>query len=438
MTTRLRLQEAVRPCAAAAAILTLLAGCAAPRIPVGLVPAPPARVGDRRFIDDADFAGLAEALRQSLRYYRRLPDQTAFSYGDLTYTAREMEASTALFLEIVETSAGEARLAAIRNKFLVFESRNDRGAAFFTGYFEPVLPGSLAPSERFRAPLHAVPTDLLTLDLTPYADLGLVPAELRGKSLRGKIQGKKLVPYDDRDRISFGNALAGRAEPIAWVADDVELFFLQIQGSGLIRLEDGGLLRVNYADQNGHPYRAIGKLLRDRIPPETMSLQALKAYLREHPEQVREVLDYNPSYTFFRRVDEGPLGNIQVPLTRGRSLAMDARLVPKGGIAWIETTLPAAATPGAPSPVPVRRFAVVQDTGGAITGHGRVDIFWGTGEEAERLAGPFKQEGRVFLLVARKEYVPPTRQRQAAKELGGAVLLESDVTTKKSQGLRGP
>ena len=347
------------------------------------------------------------ALRQSIRYFQRLPESATFTYGDLVYTAREMEASTALFLKIVEENAGAARDAAIREKFLLFESRNERGAGFFTGYFEPVLPGSLARSERFQAPLYAVPADLVTLDLAPYADIGLVPAELRGKSLRGRLQGRKLVPYDDRDRISFGNALVGRAEPIAWVADEVELFFLQIQGSGLISLEDGSLLRVNYADQNGHPYRAIGKLLRDRIPPEQMSLQALKAYLREHPEQVREILDYNPSYTFFRRVEEGPLGNIQVPLTPGRSLAMDARLAPKGGIAWIETTLPAAATPGAPSPVPVRRFGVVQDTGGAIAGHGRVDIFWGTGEDAERIAGPFKQEGRVFLLVARKEFLPP-------------------------------
>jgi len=317
-----------------------------------------------------------------------------------------MEASTALLLEIVETMAGETRLEAIREKFLLFESRNERGAAFFTGYFEPVLPGSLTHSDRFRAPLYAVPGDLLTLDLTPYADAGLVPAELRGKSLRGKLEGKRIVPYDDRDRISFGGALAGRAQPLAWVADDVELFFLQIQGSGLIRLEDGTLLRVNYADQNGHPYRAIGKLLRDRIPPERMSLQALKGWLRENPGQVREVLDYNPSYVFFRRVEVGPLGNIQVPLTPGRSLAADARLVPKGGAAWFETTLPPAATPGATAPVAVKRFGVVQDTGGAITGHGRADIFWGTGEEAERIAGPFKEEGRLFLLVARKEALP--------------------------------
>jgi membrane-bound lytic murein transglycosylase A len=384
-------------------VLALFCGCAAPRLEVGLRPLAPAQVRERRFDDDAQFAGLPEALRGSIRYYHRLPESATFTYGDLSYTAREMEASTTLLLRIVESLAGEERGAAIRENFLFFESRNDRGAAFFTGYYEPVLDGSPARSERFRAPLYAVPGDLLAVDLTPFADAGMVPAELRGRSLRGKLQGKKLVPYEDRDRISFGDALAGRAEPLAWVADDVELFFLQVQGSGLIRLEDGSELRVNYADQNGHPYRAIGKLLRDRIGPEQMSLQALKAWLREHPDQVREVLDYNPSYVFFRRVELGPLGNIQVPLTPGRSLAMDSRLVPRGGAAWFETTLPATATPGAPAPVPVRRFGVVQDTGGAITGHGRVDIFWGTGEEAERIAGPFKQDGRVFLLVARKE-----------------------------------
>ena len=401
-----RIRAATRLCGAVAALLALLAGCAAPRVQTGLLPVPPGKLREKPFVDDSGFDGLAPALRQSIRYFHRLPESTVFSYGDLVYTAREMEASTALFLKIVEESAGAARDAAIREKFLLFESRNDRGAAFFTGYFEPILPGSLVRTEKFQAPLYGVPADLVSVDLTPYADFGMVPAELRGKSLRGRLQGRKVVPYDDRDRISFGNTLVGRAEPIAWVADEVELFFLQIQGSGLIILEDGSRLRVNYADQNGHPYRAIGKLLRDRIPPDRMSLQALKAWLREHSDQVREVLDYNPSYIFFRRVEEGPLGNIQVPLTPGRSLAMDSRLVPKGGIAWIETTLPAAATPGSPSPVPVRRFGVVQDTGGAITGHGRVDIFWGTGDTAEKIAGPFKQEGRVFLLVARKEFLP--------------------------------
>ena len=192
------------------------------------------------------------------------------------------------------------------------------------------------------------------------------------------------------------------------MADEIELFFLQIQGSGLIRLEDGSLLRVNYADQNGHPYRAIGRLLRDQIPPERMSLQALKAWLRAHPERVREVLDYNPSYTFFRRVEEGPLGNIQVPLTPGRSLAMDARLAPKGGVAWFETTLPPAAAPEAAAPVPVRRSGSCR-TPGRDRGPRAGRYLWGTGDEAERIAGPFKQEGRVYLLVARKEFLPTNR-----------------------------
>lgn len=383
-------------------LLTLVAsfpntGCA-PRS--GLVSLRTGELGARPLHDDLEFRGLPEALRQSLHYYRRLPDGTLFRYGELTYTAREMEASTALFLQIIENTTGGERMAAIREKFLFFESRNDRGRAFFTGYYEPVLPGSLTPSERFRAPLYAVPDDLLSLDLGLFADAGLVPEEMRDRRLRGKLAGKKVVPYDDRDRIAFRNSLADRAEVLAWVADEIELFFLQIQGSGLIRLEDGSLLRLNYADQNGHPYRAIGKLLRDRIPPERMSLQALRTYLREHPAEVREILDYNPSYTFFRPADEGPLGNIQVPLTPGRSVAMDARLLPKGGIVWFETTLPPE---GAGAGVPVRRFGVVQDTGGAIRGHGRVDVFWGGGAEAERIAGPMKQEGRIHLLVARKE-----------------------------------
>jgi membrane-bound lytic murein transglycosylase A len=375
---------------------------------VGLVSLSPGQIREQPLADDDALRGLADALRQSLRYYHRLPESARFRYGELTYTAREMEASTALLLDLVVRLSPEEAVAAIRERFLFFESRNERGAAFFTGYYEPILPGSLAQTERFRTPLFGVPGDLLSLDLAPYVDAGLLPEELRHRSLRGKVAGKKVVPYDTRDQIAFGGSLAGRAEALAWVADDIELFFVQVQGSCLVRLEDGTLLRLNYSDQNGMPYRAIGKLLRDRIPPERMALQSLKGYLREHPGEVREILAYNPSYTFFRQVKEGPLGNIAVPLTAGRSVAMDAHLLPKGGVVWFETTLP---QPGAGREegggVPVRRFGVVQDTGGAITGHGRVDIFWGSGAAAERLAGPLKNAGRVFLLVAKKEFLAP-------------------------------
>jgi membrane-bound lytic murein transglycosylase A len=386
-----------------AAALWLLAACA-PR--AGLVATVPKGQGAASLVDDGDFGGLSEALRWSLQYYSRLPDGATFRYGELLYTAREVEASTRLLLDLVEGKSGTERLAAIREQFLFFESRNDRGGAFFTGYYEPILPGSLAKSDRFPTPLYGPPTDLLTVDIAAFADAGLAPGEWRTKNVRGKVLDGRVVPYDDRGQIAFGGSLEGRAEPIAWVADDVELFFVQVQGSCLLRLEDGSTLRVNYADQNGRPYRSIGKLLLDRIPRERMSLQSLKEYLRRNPDDVRRVLSYNPSYTFFRRVDEGPLGNIEVPLTPRRSVAMDAHLVPRGGVVWLETELPPESVKGAARPTPLRRFGVVQDTGGAITGHGRVDLFWGTGEDAERVAGHFKQEGRVYLVVAKKEDLP--------------------------------
>jgi len=377
----------------------LLAGCA-PK--VGLQPVPAGGGVPPALTDDLDRASLAAALGQSLRYFARLPDAATFAYGDLRYGAREMEASTRLFLATLEEFPGPGLGAAVRERFLVFESRNESGRGFFTGYYEPELPASRTRTERFRAPLLAVPRDLLSVDLAPFVEAGMLPEQLRTRTLKGRVEGRRVVPYDDRDRIAFEDSLAGRAEPIAWLADEVELFFLQIQGSGKLTLEDGSSLRVNFADQNGHPYRAIGKLLADRIPPGEMSLQALRRYLREHPEEVRQVLDYNPSYVFFRTVDEGPLGNIRVPLTPGRSVAMDARLLPRGGLVWFETTLPAAATPDG-KPRAVARYGVVQDTGGAIRGHGRVDLFCGSGAAAERVAGPLQSPGRVFLLVARKE-----------------------------------
>lgn len=379
----------------------LLGGCAPG---AGVYRLADRQVHARPLSDDRDFRGLDEAVRGSLRYYSRLPDTAAFQYGPLTYTAREMEGSMLLFLEIIEKERGEERLDSLREKFLFFESRNDEGKAFFTGYYEPVLPGSLTLSSEYSAPLYAVPGDLVVIDLDPYVNLGLLPADLENRRLRGKIEGKKVVPFDGRSEIVWESSLEGRAEPLVYLANQVELAFLQIQGSGLIRLEDGTLMRLNYADQNGHPYRAIGRVLLDRIPREEMSLQTIREYLYRHPEERRDILGYNPSYTFFRSVDDGPLGSIEVPLTAGRSLAMDYRLLPRGGLAFIETSYPSESLE-AGEVAQFSRFGVVQDTGGAIRGHGRADIFWGSGDEAERIAGPMKEKGRIFLLVARKEYL---------------------------------
>ncbi len=345
-----------------------------------------------------DFAGLEQAAGRSLLYYSRLPGDMTFEYDGLIYSSREMAASMKLFISIIRNHEGRERTALLREKFLFFESRNAGGKAFFTGYYEPVLEGSPAPTEKLSEPVYKTPGDLIEVDLGRFSE------KWRNERIVGRLQGRRLVPYYSLDEIVYGRILQGRAEPIAYV-NGIELFFLQIQGSGLIRLPDGSLKRINYAQKNGRPYRAIGAVLKDRIPPGKMSMQSIKAYLYANPDKVREILSHNQSYVFFRETEDGPLGNINVPLTPNRSVAMDTRAVPRGGLAYIETKLPVFDGDSIAGWRPVRRFALVQDTGGAIRGHGRVDLFLGHGGEAERIAGHLKQTGRVFLIVARKEFL---------------------------------
>lgn len=351
-----------------------------------------------RWEDDLDLAGLSQAVRESVRYYERLPESYSFQYGMYRYSPEEMALSMRLFLRILENSRGEERMSQLREKFLFYESKDRQGGAFFTGYYEPILDGVREPEGILLTPVYETPDDLIGVNLALFGE------QWRGESIVGRLEGRQLVPYDSRDEIVDKQSLIDRAGVIAYV-DEIELFFLQIQGSGLIRFPDGRVKRVNYANKNGHPYRAIGTLLRDRIPEEEMSLQSIKAYLHDHPDEVREILGYNQSYTFFREVNEGPLGNIGVPLTPKRSIAMDSRVVPKGGLAYIQTEIPHVSEGEISGSDPIQRFAVVQDTGGAIRDHGRVDIFFGHEADAALIAGHLKQKGRVFLIVARKEYI---------------------------------
>jgi len=381
-------------------VLVLLQGCSLFSQKSALVPLDPEQIHEYLWQDDQDFRSLKDAVKQSLRYYQGLLAQHTFNYAGITYTAREMEASTQLFLGIIDDYDGDQRLSKIQESFLFFESRNADGAAFFTGYYEPLLQGSLDTTQEFPTPLYGIPDDLIDVNL------GLFSEELKGKKIIGRLKENRLVPYDSREDIVYRSSLQDRVTPLVYVQNDIELFFLQIQGSGLVELRDSTFKRVNYGAQNGHSYRAIGALLKTEIPLEEMSLQALKKYLYAHPERVREILTYNPSYTFFREVEEGPLGNIEVPLTPGRSIAMDRNVIPRGSLAFIATAYPPMNEDEHLEPRPLRRFAVVQDTGGAIRGHGRADIFWGNGEEAELIAGHMKEHGRVFVLVAKKEALP--------------------------------
>lgn len=290
--------------------------------------------------------------------------------------------------------------AFFEQRFLPHEVRQEDGSVegLVTGYYEPLLKGSRVRTERARYPLYAAPDDLVTVDLAS------VYPELKNLRLRGRLVGKKVVPYPSRGQIT---AAAGgderdagfRGKAIAWAEDPVELFFLQIQGSGRIELPDGSQMRVGYADQNGHPYRSIGKLLVERgeLQLDEASMQGIKNWGAKNPDKLPELLASNPSYVFFRELPEGdggPLGALGVPLTGGRSIAVDPRFIPLGAPVFLATTEPN-------STVPLSRLVMAQDTGGAIRGGVRADFFWGFGAQAGERAGRMKQRGRMWVLLPR-------------------------------------
>ncbi len=260
-----------------------------------------------------------------------------------------------------------------------------------TGYYEPLLHGSLEPGARFRYPLHAPPEDLLVIDP------GDAHPELRDLQLRGRLRGRTVVPYPTRAELTASpDALPGSA--LLWVDDAVDAFFLHVQGSGRVALPDGRTVAVRYADHNGHPYRSIGReLVRSgEMTLENVNLFTIRRWLRANPGKARALLDHNPRYIFFR-LDTGPSDNprgaLNVPLTPGRSLAVDRDKLPLGVPVWLSTSMPGE--PGEP----LNRLMLAQDTGSAIKGWNRADVFWGSGREAERKAGLMKEPGRLFVLL---------------------------------------
>jgi membrane-bound lytic murein transglycosylase A len=262
-----------------------------------------------------------------------------------------------------------------------------------TGYYEPLLQGSWEQSEEYPYPLYGVPEDLLVVDL------GAVYPQLKGMRLRGKLVGNKVVPYHDRAQLSEDQELLQGAE-ILWVNSSVDLFFLHVQGSGLVELADGSIAAVGYANQNGHPYQSIGKVLIEmgELQKDEVTLFTIRDWLRLNPERLDEVLSKNPSYVFFELKDaraDGPTGSLNVALTPRRSIAVDRNVIPLGAPVWLQTTLPNEVQS------PLNQLMLAQDTGGAIKGYVRADVFWGRGSEAEKMAGLMKQQGELFVLLPR-------------------------------------
>ncbi len=259
-----------------------------------------------------------------------------------------------------------------------------------TGYYVPDLRGSRSRSTEYLYPLYGVPEDMLVIDLRElYPELG-------NYRLRGRVKGRRVVPYYSRSEIDVSDGPLGGSE-LFWVDDPVELFFLHIQGSGRILLDNGEHVMVHYADQNGHPYRSIGKLLLDRgeMTRDQMSMQNIKLWAENNPVLGGELLAENPSYVFFSELEpkyHSPPGALGIPLTPGRSIAVDPRTIPLGAPVFLSATWPS-------SPVPLKRLMVAQDTGGAIKGAVRADFFWGMGNFAGSYAGKMKEQGRLWVFL---------------------------------------
>lgn len=263
-----------------------------------------------------------------------------------------------------------------------------------TGYYEPLIKGSRTRSRAFQWPVLGVPEDLLTIEL------GDLFPELKGQRVRGRLVGNKVVPYFSRsDMARQPDKFAGKT--ILYAEDPIELFFLQVQGSGRVQLPDGGVVRLAYADTNGYAYQSIGRWLVDRgeLKMEQASMDGIKNWARANPARLQELLNANPSYIFFREVASsaaGPVGAIGQPLTEGRSMAVDPRSVPLGAPVFLATTYPNSAQP-------LRRLMLAQDTGSAIKGGVRGDFFWGFGAEAGIQAGRMRQKGEMWVLWPRDQ-----------------------------------
>ena len=287
----------------------------------------------------------------------------------------------------------------LSNHFDVFRAQNEDGTTtgMVTGYYQPLLNGSRKQSRQYSHPLYRVPDDLITVELADAYP------QLKYKRVRGRLSGKKLIPYRTRAEID-ANPSPLTGNEIFWIDDHIDVFFLQIQGSGVVQLENGEQVQVGYANQNGHPYRSIGRLLVEQgeLTLDKASMNGIKNWARNNSDKLQALLNSNPSYVFFRELPvglSGPIGALGVPIKAERSVAVDRKFIPLGAPIFLSTTEPN-------STKPLRRLMLAQDTGGAINGGVRADFFWGAGDRAGARAGSMKQQGAVWVLLPKGFELP--------------------------------
>jgi len=397
-----------------ALLLLWLAGCEPAPKPVPAGPGAPAVALIRlspsdypAFSDDLNYEGLEQAIAGSIAYLERIPAEREFEFGRDRYSAAHVLQSLRQFKGFLQVRpSSQALQHFIRARYAVYMSsgRNQKGEVLFTGYYEPRIQGCRTIKPECRYPIFGRPEDLVEIDLGAFSE------KYKGEKLIGRVHEKRVIPYHDRREIDSGGALYGKSQPVAWVNDPVELFFLHVQGSGKVIFQDGQSMDVGYDSSNGRPYRSIAQLLIDegKISREEMSLQRIRSYLNQNPSEIQRVLNHNPSYIFFKATPDGPMGALDVRLTPGRSIALDRKFFPAAALAFVETQKPLSDAFGdIPSWVDYRVFMLNQDTGGAIQGPGRADLFWGSGPYAEIAAGHLRHPGRLYFLVLKPEAASP-------------------------------
>lgn len=349
---------------------------------------------DFALVDDADRQSLVTAARQQIQYLRQLPDNRQLHLADKTIAIDQLRATMESFFAIVSREQSMNRISErLRNEFALLpvtlpaESENDR-KLLVTGYFEPFLEGSLSPGGPYTYPLFKPPSDLVSW-------------KSGNRTMVGRKGKSGLAPYWTRREIERDSRIAGHE--LIYLQDPVEAFILQVQGSGKVRLPDGSLRSVRFAASNGHPYRSIGKLLVEegRLTLEEATLPCIEKYLRDHPEDMWRVLHANPRYIFFDWGKDGAVrGSAGTELTPGRSIAVDPSAVPLGSVAFIMTRTPVFDEAGRLTGwQPLRRFVFPQDSGAAIKGSGRIDLFLGSGREARLAAGLMREDGACYILL---------------------------------------
>jgi membrane-bound lytic murein transglycosylase A len=353
--------------------------------------------------DDLDPESLRLAIRRSLAYLEKLPPDRVVGAQPRRFTAGEIIHTLLAFEGLLnQWHCLECWRRELTRRFEFNPSSADHRLAevLVTGYYQPLLEGSLARSASYAFPIYGRPRDLVVADKVTLGN------HMAVEKVFGRVQRDHFLPYYSRREIDEAGALRGKNYEIAWVKDPIELFFLHIQGSGILRLSDGRRLHVGYSATNGRPYRSIGRLLieRGKISKTEVSMQSLRRYLAAHPDEIKEIFGYNESYVFFRFLQGGATGSLEVPVTPGRSIATDPNLFPKGAIAFIETQLPLVSGTGEMiGQRPFSRFVLNQDSGGSIRGPQRVDLFFGAGADVEAQAGYMNSAGKLYFLSLKNQ-----------------------------------